>query len=118
MDEDDTQQPAGNGRRRLDLGAKTAAPAPEQAPPPAAPAPEQSPPPAAKTEPEQETVDNSEPVNVFAPPAPTHAVLLKAPANSAPFMLDGEEFTPDADGLVEVPGRHAHGLRAHGFEAV
>ena len=107
MAEDDTQQPAGNGRRRLDLGAKTAAPAPEQ-----------SPPPAAKTEPEQETVDNSEPVNVFAPPAPTHAVLLKAPANSAPFMLDGEEFTPDADGLVEVPGRHVHGLRAHGFEAV
>lgn len=115
MAEDDTQQPAGNGRRRLDLGAKTAAPAPEQAPPPA---PEQAPPPAAKTEPEQETVDNSEPVNVFAPPTPTHAVLMKAPANSAPFTLDGEEFTPDAEGLVEVPGLHAQRMRAHGFEAV
>ena len=65
---------------------------------------------------EAERVEAEKKVDVFATPAGApRPVVLKAPPNSAPFTIGGEEFTPDNDGLVEVPAHHAAALRAHGF---
>ena len=65
-----------------------------------------------------ETAGDPVPVNVFAQPAQLGRVSLKAPANSAPFVLDGAEYVPDEDGRVEVPHHHIERLRSHGFEAI
>ena len=90
-----------SGRRRLDLGGKPT------------PAPDANPEPAAVAAPEA-----TGPVDVYAAPAPLAAVVMKAPDNSAPFLLEGDEYAPDAEGLVEVPHRHVTTLRAHGFVAL
>ncbi len=99
---DDTQ--TSPGRRRLDLGGKPA-PAPEVEP---APAPEAE---------HEEAPRATQPVNVFALPAPAADVHMQAPANSAPFQFEGVGFEPDAGGVVKVPAHLARALASHGYRA-
>lgn len=106
---DDTVTQLPTGRRRIDFSSK------DQAARDAALAKEAEDARLAK-EAEDAALAN-EGVDLYSAPRAT-SVLMKAPADCAPVTLAGEEYVPDADGLVEIPAAHVAALTSHGFEIV